>query len=393
MIRLYRDKDIPKIVALELATLGVTLGEEMLKNDLNNSFAHYYVYEEKNQVLGYISINFDGFQGEILNFCVSKASQGLGIGTKLLAYAINLLHSKKAESFILEVRESNARAIKLYSKFGFKQISVRKGYYSNGEDAFVLMKQMILWRDIEEAYITTFCKKEVHKDYIYYHDDELKSKYYHNYYVCDNDDSIMEALYPRDGFVQFELKHPYTGKLKFRYHENEVEYHSTIYGIQILRDTEYKVKKVEESDREELTRILYLDSKIYGEEYAKANSKREVGVALDLKKTDWYFVYDKEKPVGFICSFLYNDAAKLEDFCILDEYQKKGYGQALFRFVLEDLKKRNIHDIYLTADLEDTPKLMYERMGFMEVGRSYKVREVFADGKNERNANSRSEKN
>jgi hypothetical protein len=36
-----------------------------------------------------------------------------------------------------------------------------------------------------------------------------------------------------------------------------------------------------------------------------------------------------------------------------------------------------IKDIYLTADYKDTPKVMYERMGFTMVGRSYQVREVF----------------
>ena len=73
----------------------------------------------------------------------------------------------------------------------------------------------------------------------------------------------------------------------------------------------------------------------------------------------------------------YKDAAKLENFSILEEYRKKGYGSCLFNHVLNELKTLGIKDIYLTADYEDTPKVMYERMGFTMVGRSYQVREVF----------------
>ena len=377
MIRLYNKKDIPSIVALELDTLGTTLGSEMLEDNLSNSMSHFYVYLDKNEIIGYISIFFDGEQGEILNFCVNKGYQKKGIGTKILAYAMNILHSKGAKSFILEVRESNIGAISLYEKFGFKRISVRKNYYSNNENAIVYLKEMISYKEVEEAYILTFCKREVHEDYIYYHDDELKTKYYHNYYVCKNDDNVMGKLYHRKSFVQFDLEHPYTGKLKFSDYEYEIEYHSSIYGLHVLRNNTYRVEKLKESDSSWAYEYFYKDTLKYGEEYSKENTKRILDVCLKEKRIDYYFVYDINKPVGFIEVFQYKDAAKLENFSILEEYQKKGYGSCLFNHVLNELKRMGIKDIYLTADDHDTPKVMYERMGFTMVGRSYQVREVF----------------
>ena len=377
MIRLYNKKDIPSIVALELDTLGTTLGSEMLEDNLSNSMSHFYVYLDKNEIIGYISIFFDGEQGEILNFCVNKGYQKKGIGTKILAYAMNILHSKGAKSFILEVRESNIGAISLYEKFGFKRISVRKNYYSNNENAIVYLKEMISYKEVEEAYILTFCKREVHEDYIYYHDDELKTKYYHNYYVCKNDDNVMGKLYHRKSFVQFDLEHPYTGKLKFSDYEYEIEYHSSIYGLHVLRNNTYRVEKLKESDSSWAYEYFYKDTLKYGEEYSKENTKRILDVCLKEKRIDYYFVYDINKPVGFIEVFQYKDAAKLENFSVLEEYQKKGYGSCLFNHVLNELKRMGIKDIYLTADDHDTPKVMYERMGFTMVGRSYQVREVF----------------
>ena len=377
MIRLYNKKDIKSIVALELDTLGTTLGSEMLEDNLSNSMSHFYVYEDRNEIIGYISISFDGEQGEILNFAVNKGYQKKGIGTKILAYAMNILHSKGAKSFILEVRESNIGAISLYEKFGFKRISLRKNYYSNNENALVYLKEMISYKEVEEAYILTFCKKEVHEDYIYYHDDELKTKYYHNYYVCKNDDNVMESLYHRKSFVQFDLEHPYTGKLKFSDYEYEIEYHSSIFGLHVLRNNTYRVEKLKESDSSWAYEYFYKDTLKYGEEYSKENTKRILDVCLKENRINYYFVYDIDKPVGFIEVFQYKDAAKLENFSILEEYQKKGYGSCLFNHVLNELKRMGIKDIYLTADYEDTPKVMYERMGFTMVGRSYQVREVF----------------
>ncbi|MCR5231945.1 MAG: GNAT family N-acetyltransferase, partial [Acholeplasmatales bacterium] len=75
-------------------------------------------------------------------FCVNKDYQHKGIGSELLNELMNFLIEKGAKSFILEVRESNNNAIRLYEKFGFKEISIRKNYYSNLENAKVLLKEV-----------------------------------------------------------------------------------------------------------------------------------------------------------------------------------------------------------------------------------------------------------
>lgn len=140
MIRRYQASDINAIVSLELQTLGTSLGEDMLKNELNNDLSYIYVYEDNNEILGYISFVFDGEISEVLNFCVAINHQGKGIGTKLLEYCLNYFKTINAKTSILEVRESNIKAIGLYNKIGYKRISTRKNYYSNGENALVLEK-------------------------------------------------------------------------------------------------------------------------------------------------------------------------------------------------------------------------------------------------------------
>ena len=42
--------------------------------------------------------------------------------------------------FLLEVNENNIKALKLYKKIGFEEISKRKNYYGKNEDAIIMMK-------------------------------------------------------------------------------------------------------------------------------------------------------------------------------------------------------------------------------------------------------------
>ena len=140
MIRKFSVNDIDQIVKLEELTLGSSLGKDMLQAELNNELSYIYVYEVAGNIIAYISVVFDGYCGEIYNFCVLPEYQNQGIGSKLLDFIINMLKEKKASTMILDVREGNNKAIHVYEKYGFKQISVRKAYYKNNDNALILQK-------------------------------------------------------------------------------------------------------------------------------------------------------------------------------------------------------------------------------------------------------------
>lgn len=140
-IRNIKKEDIKKIVYLEETFLGETLGEEMLESELNSNVTKFYVATINDEVVGYIGrYEFLG-EAEILNFVVDEAYQRKGIG-QLLFNQVEL-DINNLEKMTLEVRESNTKAINFYKKNGFKQISVRKHYYKNGEDAKVLIKEYL----------------------------------------------------------------------------------------------------------------------------------------------------------------------------------------------------------------------------------------------------------
>lgn len=84
-------------------------------------------------------------ESELLEIAVQPAMQGRGYGKALLAQAIALARRNGAVRMFLEVRESNARARKIYTSFGFEETGRRKNYYptENGrEDAILMTAQL-----------------------------------------------------------------------------------------------------------------------------------------------------------------------------------------------------------------------------------------------------------
>lgn len=80
----------------------------------------------------------------ITTIAVRGSHRGRGLGELLLIHAVDLATELKAQLVTLEVRVSNEVAQKLYEKYGFNKVGVRKGYYSdNGEDALIMTTERI----------------------------------------------------------------------------------------------------------------------------------------------------------------------------------------------------------------------------------------------------------
>jgi ribosomal-protein-alanine N-acetyltransferase len=66
-----------------------------------------------------------------------------GYGLKLVERAEQQMKELGVVKSFLEVREGNIPAQCLYNKAGYNKISVRKGYYSDGENAIVMIKELV----------------------------------------------------------------------------------------------------------------------------------------------------------------------------------------------------------------------------------------------------------
>lgn len=143
MIKIERliKEDIPQVVLLEEQFLGETLGTEMFENEINNESICFLTAKDNQKVLGYIGAYVVAGDLEILNFVVDEQFQRTGIGTLLLNELLNKYPD--AKTVVLEVREQNEKGINFYKKNNFNVISKRKHYYKNGDDALVMMKELI----------------------------------------------------------------------------------------------------------------------------------------------------------------------------------------------------------------------------------------------------------
>ena len=84
-------------------------------------------------------------ESHILNISVKPNYQGQGIGKTFIEFLVQIAKDKQATVIMLEVRPSNAAAIRCYDATGFNEIGCRKDYYpapDGREDALLYARQI-----------------------------------------------------------------------------------------------------------------------------------------------------------------------------------------------------------------------------------------------------------
>ena len=110
----------------------------ILKQELENSKSKYFVAKQENEIVGFAGILLIIDQVNIMNIVVKKDKRNFGIGSSLLEEIIRYSKIHNATSITLEVNEKNIPAIKLYKKYGFKQVGLRRKYYNNEDNAILM---------------------------------------------------------------------------------------------------------------------------------------------------------------------------------------------------------------------------------------------------------------
>ncbi len=132
--------DISKLVELENMCFQDPWSENMFLGDLRNDNTSYLgAFIDDNILVGYIGMWEIGDTGEITNVAVHPNYRKMGIASMLLEKLIEYCRNDGFMFLNLEVRESNIPAIKLYEKFNFKKVGLRKNYYKNPTENAILM--------------------------------------------------------------------------------------------------------------------------------------------------------------------------------------------------------------------------------------------------------------
>ena len=134
-----------KIAILELSTLDLekiklnydkfpnSWNYKTLEEDYHNS--KYIVAKQNNEIVGFAGTKTILDEMDIMNIVIRADKYNQGIASNMLSYLIRKNNVKKIN---LEVNGNNIKAIKLYSKFGFKEVGSRKKYYDGKDDAILM---------------------------------------------------------------------------------------------------------------------------------------------------------------------------------------------------------------------------------------------------------------
>ena len=132
--------DISYVYNEELKIFGKSLGEKTLYNEvLYNDMSKYFIALVDGRRAGYVGSWLTIPNAEILNLFVSEQYRGIGIGKKLVSNVFEVCKEQNIQMVTLEVRLSNTYAIDMYKDLGFEVSHVRKNYYGNNEDAYLMM--------------------------------------------------------------------------------------------------------------------------------------------------------------------------------------------------------------------------------------------------------------
>lgn len=142
IFRGWEQSDILTLAALEKDCFSDPWQVAAFESGLLTPYFFGFLGEEEGKIVCYgcLSVLFE--TAEILNIAVEKTARGKGYGKALLCKMLSEAKEKGATECFLEVRPSNGVAKSLYEKSGFLPVSVRKKYYSNGEDALVMRKEL-----------------------------------------------------------------------------------------------------------------------------------------------------------------------------------------------------------------------------------------------------------
>ncbi len=103
----------------------------------------FIVAESEKRIVGYaIGVLRVNNTGHIISIAVARNWRRKGIATKLMQELERKFRERNMKAAILEVRVSNNPAIRLYEKLGYKIIDRLKNYYPDGEDAFLMYKEL-----------------------------------------------------------------------------------------------------------------------------------------------------------------------------------------------------------------------------------------------------------
>ena len=136
-VRTFTSADVDTVTAI-FTDIPDGWSKNALAESLENESIKSFVLEDENSVVAFASY-LVADDAELVFIVTDKTKLRKGYGKILLQETLNTLNLP----CVLEVRESNTPAIKLYESFGFELLGKRKNFYSNPTEAALIYKREV----------------------------------------------------------------------------------------------------------------------------------------------------------------------------------------------------------------------------------------------------------
>jgi [ribosomal protein S18]-alanine N-acetyltransferase len=152
-LRKFEPDDLQNVMRINRVCLPENY-TDMFFIDLHQRFPDtFIVAEQDKKLLGYImcrievglsNMGLGGLirKGHVVSLAVMPEARRKGIASALLTAAMEGMSGYKAKQIYLEVRVTNQAGVNLYKKLGLETARTISGYYSDGEDAYVMSKKL-----------------------------------------------------------------------------------------------------------------------------------------------------------------------------------------------------------------------------------------------------------
>jgi ribosomal-protein-alanine N-acetyltransferase len=152
-LRKFAPDDLQSVMQINRVCLPENY-TDMFFIDLHERFPETFIVAEENGALaGYIMCRVEvglsnhglgGLlrKGHVVSIAVLPQSRRKGVASALIKAAMDGMCYYKAKQIFLEVRVTNGAGVSLYKKLGLEVTRTINGYYSDGEDAYVMSKKL-----------------------------------------------------------------------------------------------------------------------------------------------------------------------------------------------------------------------------------------------------------
>ena len=141
-LRLLGVVDLDAVEVIERASYAAPWSRSMFAGELAKPGSLCLgAFRDDLELVGFLVVSRYVDAWHVMNLAVAPESRAAGLGTALMQRLFELTADDGTRGYTLEVRVSNAAAIRLYERLGFKPKGVRRNYYTdNREDALIMWK-------------------------------------------------------------------------------------------------------------------------------------------------------------------------------------------------------------------------------------------------------------